>query len=55
MSYSTAPVVWGRDNHVFGGASHIVGTQFGRRMLRTGTDAWHAGTDAGYSHLDRSD
>jgi hypothetical protein len=55
MSYSTAPVAWSRDNLVFGGASHIVGSQFGMRALHTRADAWHARTDARYSHLDRSD
>jgi hypothetical protein len=51
MSYSTAPVAWGRDNLAFVGASHIVGTQAGIRALRTWTDAWHAWTDNRYSCL----
>jgi hypothetical protein len=49
MSYSTAPVAWGRDNLAFVGASHIVGTQFSIRALRTWTDARHAWTDTRYS------
>jgi hypothetical protein len=55
MSYSTAPVAWGRDNLGFVGDSDIVGTQFGVRTLRTRTDARHARTDARYSCSDRSD
>jgi hypothetical protein len=49
MSYSIAPVAWGRDDLGFGGANHIVGTQFGIRALRTRTDVRHAQTDARYS------
>ncbi len=55
MSYSTAPVAWGRDNLAFVGGSDIVGTQFGVRTLRTRTDARHARTDARYSGSDGSD
>jgi hypothetical protein len=58
MSYSTAPVAWGRDNLAFVDASHIVGTQFGIWALRTWTDARHARTDTWYSCLvggDRTD
>jgi hypothetical protein len=55
MSYSIAPVAWGRDDLGFGGANHIVGTQSGIRALRTRTDVRHARTDARYSRLGRSD
>jgi hypothetical protein len=43
MSYSPAPVVWGRENLGIGGCVHLVRRQSG---VRTRTDARHARVDA---------